>query len=78
LGEVFQDIARLFLDRGAVVRKRGIDARLGGHALVEVARELTGREDEMAGAGGGRVVASGRGMPGTEMFTLGTWALLSS
>src|SRR5438093_951607 len=56
LGEIFQDIARLFLDRGAVVRKRGMDARLGGHAFVEVARELTGREDEIAGAGGRRVV----------------------
>jgi hypothetical protein len=38
----------LLLDGRAVVRKRGIHARLGGHAGLEVARELAGGEDEVA------------------------------
>ena len=46
--QIFQDVARLPLDLGAVVRKRRIDARLPRDADLEVAGELTSGKGEIA------------------------------
>ncbi len=44
--EIFEDVAGLQLDVGAVERKVGVLARFRRHAALEIARELAGREDE--------------------------------
>ena len=49
VGQVVEDVASLALDAGAVVRKRGVDAGLRGHAALEVAGQLARREDQVAG-----------------------------
>ena len=48
LGEIVQDVTRLLLDGGSVVRKRGIDASFRRHSTLEIARQLPRREHQVA------------------------------
>src|SRR6266705_3358118 len=55
LGEILEHVAGLLLDGRAVVGERGVEAGLGGDAVLEVAGELTRGEDEVAGTSSRRV-----------------------
>jgi len=62
--QIVQHVARLLLDRRAVVGKRRVETRLGRHSLLEVTRKMAGREHEVARA-------RGRGVAGQRLRDAG-------